>query len=121
MRTPRVVLKYDLPATERFKITMPRGAAVLNVQRQAGAYRVWVLADPEDLHVDRFFAFVPTGAVFDADQVTYLATCVFDGGNLIFHLFEVDRSVLVAEAGRSGGGDEKSGPEGGGENKEGDA
>jgi hypothetical protein len=93
----RTIWKFPVVARERFTVSMPKGAEVLDVQVQHSEAMMWVLVDPTAPIEPRTFAVHGTGHEFVDDGYAYIGTFQLSGGGLVFHLFEV-------EPGRNGGG-----------------
>ena len=90
----RVVFKFpivsrEIPSREVFCLRMDPNAEVLSVQQQKDALQLWALLDPEIAPVDRWFAFVPTGLLFDATGGKHVTTLLSQDGEFVIHLFEV--------------------------------
>lgn len=67
---------------------LPRGAKILDVQRQGDQVFLWALVDPttaaKDSHRIRIFG---TGHGVPNDPMEYVGTFQLDGGALVFHAF----------------------------------
>jgi hypothetical protein len=87
----KVIWKFAVPGPARFSTAMPAGAEILAVQVQGDAPQMWALVDPESPVELRTFQSFGTGHVIDASILAYLGTVQFDGGELVFHVFEVQR------------------------------
>jgi hypothetical protein len=92
-REPLRVFKYRLPELGLFELALPSGAEILHFDSQGNSgLFIWALVDPEAAPVDRRFRLVGTGhpVTLRADQrLAYVGSTLVDGGNFVFHLFEV--------------------------------
>lgn len=70
-------------------VQMPRGSEVEYVTVQHDAATMWYRADPSQANETRYFQAFPTGATAIPRNAMYLGTCLFDGGHLVYHVFEV--------------------------------
>lgn len=86
------IWKYSLRQQPVQSIQMPEGAKVLCVQTQGNQPNLWALVDEKkDPTVTRKFAVHGTGnPMADGDPGTYVGTFQLYGGDLVFHVFEVD-------------------------------
>lgn len=87
-----IIYKYTI--TPNCIISMPEGSRILCVKEQEDNIRLWALADPTfTVFIERRFLTVPTGSVFEVDNLTtgieYIDTVSLENGRLIFHIFEV--------------------------------
>lgn len=82
------IWKYEIEATDRLTISIPKGAQFLSVQVQRQNICVWFLVNPKLPPEDRFFSIYGTGHVIPMQPGTYLGTFQLMGGSLVFHLFE---------------------------------
>ncbi len=85
----RSIWKFPCPIDHEFKLHLPKGAEILTWQMQGDTPCVWAKVDPDCPLVGRTFRMLTTGESFEDDRLTYIDTIQIDGGNLIFHLFEV--------------------------------
>lgn len=84
-----VIWKFDV-LPDKFECEMPEGAAILTVQTQGSEPKMWALVDPTRPRKTRRFATFATGQpVPDGGDLRYVGTFQLDGGDLIFHLFEI--------------------------------
>jgi hypothetical protein len=92
----KAIWKYPLNLTDRIMLQMPEGAEVLAVQTQHGELCLWALVKPDAPKVDRYFRLFGTGHEMPVDmgvdwtKEDYRGTFQALGGDLVFHLFEVD-------------------------------
>ncbi len=83
------IYKYELTA-HKVLLELPRGARILSVQVQHGVPVLWAAVEPTRmLREPRVIRIVATGEEFDADGASYISTFQLEGGNLIFHAYEV--------------------------------
>ena len=86
------IWKYEIPTETNFEIEMPRVSKVLKCENQRNLPYMWVLVDTESTLIKRKFLFVGTGHKLDIGglgDVRHVSTFQVDGGNYIFHIFEV--------------------------------
>jgi len=82
--------KYPMPINRMVSIMLPEAARVLTVQVQKGRTCIWAMVDTEMRMVPREFAWYGTGHPISSPRnKEYVGTVQLDGGDLIFHLFEV--------------------------------
>lgn len=90
----RQIWKFTIgEVAETFAFDMPDGARILDCQLQRGIPQLWALVDPHAPKVTRSFMLLGTGHTVDLarfDQVDHVATFQLRGGELVFHVFEVD-------------------------------
>lgn len=85
------IYKYNIPITDVFTLSLPKGARVLAVQEQHGEPFIWCLVKNDAPREDRHFRLAGTGhpiEVLEAD-LYYIGTWQSLGGTLVWHLFEV--------------------------------
>ena len=73
-----------------FKLQLPHGARILDVQMQAGNPQMWVLLNPDDRRVERTFYTIGTGHTIAGvryDDLRHRGTFQMADG-LVFHVFE---------------------------------
>ncbi len=87
-RLMKTVYKYPLAIES--SIPMPEGAQVLSVQTQHGQVQLWALVDPDATPVSRKFRIVGTGDPIKGDPGVFIDTFQMSGGDLVFHVFEVE-------------------------------
>lgn len=80
------IWKFSVAPGE-FTLEMPRGAAVLSVQMQAGEPVMWALVDSSRPTEARRFAVYGTGHEISRGTGDFYGT--FQMGPLVFHLFEM--------------------------------
>lgn len=85
------IWKYTLQTTDRQTVSMPAGARMLSVQVQHDRMCLWALVnDMTQKRVTRYIAIVETGEPFpEGVFLNFIGTCQFDGGELVYHVFEV--------------------------------
>jgi hypothetical protein len=83
------VFKYPVKVSDEFDLALPADAHILTVQVQHGTPCMWALVDTEKPLETRHFRLAGTGHPIAQDISRYLGTFQVDGGNLIFHLFEM--------------------------------
>jgi len=75
----------------RFKLSLPRGARILDVQMQHDEPQMWVLLDEDDFKTERQFFVMGTGHKIEGaryDDLRYCGTFQMQGGKLVWHVFE---------------------------------
>ena len=82
------VLKYPAPIAAELVIDMPEVAHVLSVQVQRGQAQIWALVHDDGSHKPRTFLWIGTGHTVPEPIGAYVGSVQFDGGALVFHLFE---------------------------------
>lgn len=85
----KTIWKFAVHGPLKFTTVMPAGAEILSVQIQGDAPQMWVLVDPNQPPETRAFRSFGTGHPVDAEIIAHLGTVQFDGGELVFHVFEV--------------------------------
>lgn len=91
----RTIWKWPLPYDVDFTLDMPKGAQILTAETQyAGSPRLeamtmWALVDPEAPTEPRRFRLGGTGGPLPDDPGQHVGTCQLNGGDLVFHVFEV--------------------------------
>lgn len=91
----RVIWKFPLAITDEQEIDMPDGAIILAVQTQWGGPEqgarafLWALCTPDAPNRTRKIRIAGTGHPIDEPDLHYINTIQFDGGALVFHVFEV--------------------------------
>lgn len=95
----RTVWKVSLPIVDEIAVKIPGGAAIVHVATQGPVgvaelstgepVSVWFECDPERPPELRRFAIYGTGHMFRHERQQYLGSAQFDGGGLVFHLYEV--------------------------------
>lgn len=95
MDAPEVVWKFPLPMGGWgiangvcSPVHMPEEAHLLTLQVQQGVPTLWAQVNPEAPVVRRIFQWVGTGQKAPADG-TYVGTVQLQGGQFVFHLYEV--------------------------------
>lgn len=87
------IFKYQIvpePGATAADVEMPHGARLLSVGAQGDDMVVWAIVDPQAKAVVRRFAVYPTGLTeVPAHPGRFLGTVMFEGGRLVFHVFEV--------------------------------
>ncbi len=73
----------------RWTHLMPAGAEILSVQVQRKDVQMWVLVDARKPNEAREFVAYGTGHPMPDDPGKFVGTFQIEGGDLIFHLFDV--------------------------------
>lgn len=85
----KTIWKFAVHGPGRFTTAMPKGAAILHVEVQGDAPQMWALVDPSAPAEPRTFESFGTGHPINAEIIAHIGTVQFDGGALVFHVFEV--------------------------------
>ncbi len=85
------VYKYEVPLEDDFVLWLPTGAQLLSFQAQYDNPCLWALVDPDARTEKRGFRLAGTGHKIDLDPAAlrFVGSAQFQGGALVFHLFEV--------------------------------
>lgn len=84
------IYKYPLEPIELQHITMPSGSEILSVQVQGRVGCLWALVDDKSESVEtRTIRTYATGQPCDESNLNFIDTIQFQGGALVFHVFEV--------------------------------
>jgi len=85
-----VIWKFQIPVADDFKILMPSGARLLDVQAQHGVPQLWAVVIQSNPMVPRSLALRGTGHPADGlVSAVYVGTFQVSGGGLVFHLFDL--------------------------------
>lgn len=84
----KTIYKYPV-APGYFSHLMPKGAEILTMQLQRDQVQMWALVNIDKPFIERKFLFVGTGHNIVENNLKYISTIQLDGGDLIFHLFEI--------------------------------
>lgn len=93
MSTKQVVYKYIIPMNDVGIVTMPAGDKILKIADQHGHIAIWAQHDCRFGGVvfeRRSFAVVGTGMPIVDAKWQYLDTVLIAGGDLVFHIYEID-------------------------------
>lgn len=85
------IWKFNIESDNSKGIEMPKNAEILTVQEQGGNISLWALVDPKEEKELRYFEVYGTGHDIHYGMGVsreYVGTFQFDGGTLVFHLFE---------------------------------
>lgn len=92
MSNTRIVYKYKLSShligRDGAKCEMPRSAGFLSLSRQGEDFYVWMLVDPDDVIVERFFFMVGTGWEFDVTGHDAFHLHTLHENGFVWHFFE---------------------------------
>lgn len=88
----KTIYKYSCSLeflSDEIAFDMPRHHTVLHVANQYETLCIWALVDPNFEAVTARFRIAGTGHVIDDwDEWEYRGTALFQGGTLVFHVFE---------------------------------
>jgi hypothetical protein len=83
------IWKWSLLPQNQINISMPKSSEILCVQTQHGVPQLWALVDSKKPIETRVFAVYGTGHAMPDEVGNYLGTCQLQGGEYVFHVFEV--------------------------------
>jgi len=84
------IYKYQLETEDVQTIEMPHGAEILTIETQNRKPCIWALVDTNAIITTRTFEIFGTGhTVPDNVNRKYVGTYQFQGGELVFHCFEL--------------------------------
>jgi len=88
----KTVWKYTLNSDDVLSFSLPVGSEILSVQEQNGSPQMWVLVNPnESIMETRFFRLAGTGHSIKSPIKSFIGTFQLYDGELVFHLFEIDK------------------------------
>lgn len=80
-------LTFD-PTSYRSTLAVPKGSKILTAQAQQEFVSVWYENSGDSQYDHRSIFFCVTGSLPPSSEpVTYLATCQFNNGNFIVHVY----------------------------------
>lgn len=88
----KVIFKYQAPMQVRFSFSMPAGAEILTTQVQRKDICIWAKVERGGANEVRNFLLIGTGHEFDESELgrlEYVGTLQVEGGEFVFHLFEI--------------------------------
>jgi len=83
----KIIWKYELTPGKNI-VEMPLGAEILTVQTQGKNICLWALVDPYSPKTERKFQIHGEGHEIEEETLAYVGTLQFNGGDLVFHVFE---------------------------------
>jgi len=83
------IWKFRIPATDKFMLSMPRGAEIIAFQAQDDKPYIWAIVDQGAEDEKREFILLGTGHEFEKVPSQYIGTAQILGGALVWHLFEI--------------------------------
>lgn len=85
--------KYLFMIGDAVDVEMPSNATLIDCQVQHGIVCLWAIVDTAcPTARTRWFRVIGTGhPIPDIDQLTYFRTVQLNGGDLVFHVFEVSK------------------------------
>jgi len=84
----KTIWKYNIqPVTT---LLLPEDAEFLSVQLQGEDACIWFLVNDQKPKVRRVFHAYGTGHIVSDNPGKFLGTVQFNGGSLVFHIFEED-------------------------------
>jgi len=84
------VYKYEIKFGDYITVDLPEDCEILTFDNQNEQGYIWALCDPDAPLKPRHFRMAGTGHIIDDNYLGYVGTAFFRGGDLIFHLFEVN-------------------------------
>lgn len=90
------IYKYPFHLVDLLMVNMPAGAEILCVQTQREKPCMWARVDPSAPMELRSFAIYGTGHPISPDAAKdhrYVGTFQLAGGDLVFHVFEIERGL----------------------------
>lgn len=83
------IWKYELEPADRQQVLMPKGAAILCVQKQSGGLCLWAMVDSQEKTEPREIALFGTGNPIDVhpERLKYIGTA--QQGPFVWHVFEI--------------------------------
>lgn len=85
----KTIYKYPLSVDRPNHLPIPPEGKVLSLQLQRGEPCIWVELNPNHpIMSERVFLFVGTGHSVPVSS-EFIDTLQFDGGSLVFHLYEL--------------------------------
>lgn len=87
-----VIWKWSLLVTDQQPLLIPKGAQFLSVQKQGREINLWALCDPAAQTEERFIGIYGTGNPIPYDPGTFLGTFQLAGGDLVFHVFVLEKT-----------------------------
>lgn len=85
------IWKYEMIVDDYQNFEIPKNGKVLSFQVQHGVPCIWVLVDPSQPKVTRYFKMAGTGHPISEsiETMDFIGTLQMSGGVLIWHLFEL--------------------------------
>ena len=86
----KTIYKYPIEFLSEQTIEVPQGSEILTIQNQYEKPCIWAAVDTDRTKaplLKMFIKMVSTGEVIDALPETYLGTCQFSNGAIVFHFF----------------------------------
>ena len=81
----KTIYRYRLEITDKQVVPMPKGSVILSAQTKGETISLWVLCNPTEIKVPRYFEIYGTGMNLEGKR-KYIATCQI--GEMVWHLFE---------------------------------
>ncbi len=88
------ILKYAFAINQEFTLYVPIDSIILDVQVQRTSPVIWFMVDDDKKGTSqkRSFRIYGTGhPILDIEELTYIKTFQMNGGDLVWHLFEVKK------------------------------
>jgi hypothetical protein len=83
----RKIFKYEVLGNG-YPILIPEGGHVLSAQIQDDKIMIWVLVNPTNPLVSRYFEYYGTGEEIYTNTMQFIGTVLMKGGSLVWHVFE---------------------------------
>jgi hypothetical protein len=84
------VYKYELPMGDYAELELPINAEILTAQLQHNSLFIWAKVEPDAPTTRRKLRIAGTGHELAEDNLRYISTFFPYGGNLVFHVFEIE-------------------------------
>jgi len=84
------VYKYELEMGDYAELELPVNAEVLTAALQHNKLFLWAKVEPGAVTTKRRFRIAGTGHELTESNLCYISTIFPYGGNLVFHIFEVE-------------------------------
>ena len=87
----KTIYKYPLIIDDYQTLEMPQGAEILTIQIQKRIPCIWALVNPKQPKQKRHIRIAGTGHSVNDKVIEYIGTYQLYGGDIIFHVFEIDK------------------------------
>lgn len=87
----KTIWKFEIKATDKQHIKMPKGAEILYIDNQYEVANLWALVDPKEEMEERTFEVFGTGHEIYYDMGVdrnHIGSFQLNQGTLVFHVFE---------------------------------
>jgi hypothetical protein len=87
------IWKFPVRVTDLQTIGMPLGAKILSIDVQKEIVCIWALCDEKAEIAKRTIRIYGTGHAIYSDPGTFIGTFQMNGGNLVFHAFDIGEGL----------------------------